>query len=325
MLWQSRWVRHAFDNFLEYRPLIPREGNKVTFAPQGDTNILEQIKEFTKNLQPPTLAPGDTDVDCLAAEMIEFKILADDKDVLPITDAVMEERLGHLVTKPDARWKYHHNAQAMLVLVKKHSLHKCFSKVREAIWRQTKDLAHDRPVHPDRAGHNPLQCFTPVPTKLLQGRFGFFLVQKTACKLTSTDFVARTPGQWKGLTEIVCRKEMINYWIGTSRVETIDPEDEKIMQDQTLLCYFSPFSSLLFDSGGADHGESTSLADAYLRTDVSQFIMRVNRTTEVLEGESSWLCHGSEFSTEVRVKDTSSTKILTSSSTIWAWCWFLTT
>ncbi len=63
------------------------------------------------------------------------------------------------------------------------------------------------------------------------------------------------------------------------------------MANQTLMGYFSPSSISLSEAGGADHGEATSLSEAFIHTDVSQFTQSVSRTTD-RQDWAGWLCQG---------------------------------
>ena len=81
--------------------------------------------------------------------------------------------------------------------------------------------------------------------------------------------------QWKQVTEMTCSADVIKYWVGRYRLEVIDPEDKAAMKNQTLICYFSSATVSLLEAGGADHGSATSLSEAYIRTDISQFMRNV--------------------------------------------------
>jgi hypothetical protein len=161
-------VRHAWDPFLEYRPVIPREVNKVPIPPKENDGVIEKVGEFMRNLRIPAVSPEFNSKECSAAELIEFEALSDDQDIRPINEALVNEMFGRLVTNPFGHWKHDHNAPTMLVLIKRHSLGKCYKKIRQAMWGQTKELAFDRKIHPNRAGHNPRQSYRPVPTKWLE-------------------------------------------------------------------------------------------------------------------------------------------------------------
>ena len=91
-------VRHAWDPFLEYRPVIPREENKVPGPPQGIESVIEKVGEFMRNLRVPAVSPEFDNKECLAAELIEFEALSDDQDIRPIHEALVNEIFGRLVT-----------------------------------------------------------------------------------------------------------------------------------------------------------------------------------------------------------------------------------
>ncbi len=63
------------------------------------------------------------------------------------------------------------------------------------------------------------------------------------------------------------------------------------MANQTLICCVSPSSISLPEAGGADHGAATSLSEAFIRTDVSQFTPGVSRNTD-RQDWAGWICQG---------------------------------
>ena len=85
-----------------------------------------------KNL--PAVTQDDANKECSAAELVDFEALSDDRDVVPITEALIKEMLEHLVVNPRLPWKYNHHGPSLLVLSRRHSLEKHRQKIVQAMW-----------------------------------------------------------------------------------------------------------------------------------------------------------------------------------------------
>ncbi len=159
--------------------------------------MIEPVDEFMRNLRVLAVSPEFDNKECLASELIEFEALSDDQDIRPIKEALVNEMFRRLVTDPLGHGKHDHNAPTMLVPIKRHSLEKCYKKVRQAMWGQTKELSFDGGIHPNPAGHNPRQSYRRVPTKWFDDKFGFFAISDEGCKLTPcpTDYAAKSQEQ----------------------------------------------------------------------------------------------------------------------------------
>ena len=231
-------ARHAWEKFLEFRPAIPREENRVPIQSKGVEGVIKEVNEFMQNLRIPLVSAEISCEECAAAELIEFDALSDDQDIRPINEELVNEMFTHLVSNPYGRWKYDHSAPTLMVLMARHQLHKAMRKVRQAMWGQTKEQSYARIAHKKRAGYNPRQDYSPVPPRWLKGKFGFFAIPNEECKLTPalTDSAAKTQRQWKQLTQLAFSRDIINYWIGKCRLDHIDPEDDASMTNQILIC-----------------------------------------------------------------------------------------
>ena len=150
----------------------------------------------------------------------------------------------------------------------------------------TQERSYDRQDHPRRAGYNPKQSYRPAPMGWMKDKFGFCSIRDNGYKLTpgGVDPENKTPQKWKLRPELASCADVLNYWVGRQRSTTIDPEDPVVMSNPTLICYFT-LSSVGLQAGGADHGALTSLSEAFVRTDVSQYTKRVAEKQIIVIGQ----------------------------------------
>jgi hypothetical protein len=147
------------------------------------------------------------------------------------------------------------------------------SKVKGALWLQTKATRFGMMMDAEESGYNPRQVFRPLPTVWVQEPFGLNLVVNHDLRLRpKRENEPPTAKQWRARTQMARSVDPLNHWMAHYRHTTLPADGEELRSKPTVICYFaSPQASLT--TGGVYRDDlDHNLTDAYLRTTVSQFL-----------------------------------------------------
>ena len=210
-----------------------------------------------------------------------------------------------LCDHPNSQWKHCHHAHTFLYLRRTLPCDKwSISRVRAAIWRQTKALKFGTDMDPEEVGYNSCQTFRPLPPIWVQEPFGlnFFAVHDIRLRAKKEE-ESMTAQQWKKRTRMTQSSDPLNHWIDNYRQDTLPADGVALRSKSTMICYFASPRASLTTAGVYREESDKNLTEAYLRTTVSQFFFETEEQAFNLEiGSWSYLLWNSSYEDKCRYR-----------------------
>ena len=117
-----------------------------------------------KSLEKPATTVDSTWDDSHAIIHMEYEALSDEQGINAINQELVKAMISHLSGDPNQSWKLCHHAPTFLYL--KRTLPEAkwnYSKIKSALWLQTKATRFGMMMDADDWGYNPRQAFRPLP------------------------------------------------------------------------------------------------------------------------------------------------------------------